>query len=514
MENKIITRIEHWAKVAPDRVVYDYLGRENTYGELKQYSDALAAKIKSMNLAKDAPVIVYGGQTFEMVATFMGLIKSGHAYIPVDTHSPNERLAIIKKIAEPAVCIAVDELPDLGWDIPVISQKELHEIFTSEITTEPVTIEEAVVGDQNYYILFTSGTTGVPKGVQISYNNLMSFLDWCQGDLGLDFENPIEFVSQPPYSFDISVMYLYSSLLSGGKIDVLPPETTANFKELFKALKSYDIQAWMSTPSFVEICLLSPEFNEETSPELKNIYLCGEELTHKTATRLKERFPNSRIFDIYGPTEATVAVTGLEITDEALNQYDRLPIGWPKPDTPVVIVDEDNNVLPAGEDGELVIMGPSLSKGYINNPEKTAAAFIEIDGKPAYKTGDLAQIDPETGILIYKGRIDFQVKLHGFRIELEDVDHHLDRVSLVEQAITVPRHGADHKVQQLIAYIVPKDQDFASKAELTKAIKAELSEIMMPYMMPNRFVYVESLPLTANGKLDRKTLISEVNSND
>lgn len=515
MEKHLLKQIDHWAEVDPDRIAYDYLGEQNTYGELKHYSDALAAKIKAMGLPKGAPVIVFGGQKFEMAATFLGLSKSGHAYIPVDAHSPAERIAIIKKIAEPAACIAFEDVPFSDWTIPIIDKKAMAEIFNGPIDeAHAVTEADFVKADENYYILFTSGTTGVPKGVQISYNNLTSFLHWVANDMKLDFNKPVNFVGQPPYSFDLSVMYLYSTLATGGCLSILPPEVTGNFKELFKYLGQYKMNAWISTPSFVEICLLSPEFNEETCPTLTNLYFCGEELTNKTASRLKERFPHLKAYNIYGPTEATVAVTELELTDEILKKYPRLPIGWPKPDTPIVLVDEDNQPVPQGEDGELVILGPSVSKGYINNPEKTASAFIELDGQRAYKTGDLAQYD-ESGMLLYKGRVDFQIKLHGFRIELEDVDNHLNRVSHVAQALTVPRYGKDHKVQQMIAYIVPKDLDYADKKlELTKAIKEELSEIMMPYMMPNRFVFVDSLSLTQNGKLDRKKLISEVNGND
>lgn len=510
MESNLIAQIDYWAQEDPQRVAYQYLGKANTYGELKSFSDALATKIKSTNIEEGAPIIVYGGQTFEMIATFLGIVKAGHAYIPVDTHSPNERLSIIKKIAQPAACVAVDDIPFDDWDIPVISHDELMDIFAkSEDTEVNVSEEDYVSGDQTYYIIFTSGTTGVPKGVQISHDNLKSFTDWMAEDFGIN--KPVTSLSQPPYSFDLSVMDLYPTLLHGGKLDVLPQETTANFKDLFAALPKYKIDNWVSTPSFMEMCLLSPAFNGENNPEIKNIFFCGEELTHATAAAVKKRFPNAHVYNTYGPTETTVAVTAVEITPEVLDHYDRLPIGWPKATAPVVLVDENNQLVEQGKEGEIVIMGPSVSKGYINNPEKTKKAFIELDGKRAYKTGDLGQYD-DNGQLLYKGRVDFQIKLHGFRIELEDVDHHLDRLDEVSQALAIPRYGANHKVQQLIAYVVPTDKDFASKkAELTKTIKEKLSKTMMPYMMPQRFVFVDSIPLTPNGKLNRKLLISEVN---
>jgi D-alanine--poly(phosphoribitol) ligase subunit 1 len=201
-------------------------------------------------------------------------------------------------------------------------------------------------------------------------------------------------------------------------------------------------------------------------------------------------------------------MTQIEVTPEVLAEYDRVPIGYIKEDTDVLIYDDDREAAP-GEAGEIIIKGPSVSKGYMNNPEKTAAAFFEIDGVPAYHTGDAGRLQ-EDGLLLYEGRIDFQVKLHGFRIELEDIDHHLEKVSYVKQATVVPKYQ-DHKVQQLVAYVVANDNDFEKAYQLTKAVKEELAEGVMEYMIPQKFVYVEQLPLTANGKIDRKRLINEVN---
>lgn len=510
MSENLIEVIDGWAKTSPDKIAYDYLGKTNTYAELKEYSDSLAAYLMTLDLPKGAPVIIFGGQTFEMIASFLGAVKAGHAYIPVDAHSPLERIKIIKEIAKPAACIAVEELPLTFADMTIIEPQKLTEIFAGQ--EKLATKAQFVSGDENFYIIFTSGTTGVPKGVQISHDNLVSFNDWMQSDFAL--EKTGSCLSQPPYSFDLSVMDLYPTLTAGKRLTVLPKETTDNFKELFAVLPKLQITEWVSTPSFIDICLLQPTFSAETLPTLTHFFFCGEELTHKTAQTLKERFPKAKIFNTYGPTEATVAVSQVEITAEILASYPRLPIGQAKADTTIILVDEKNQPVPVGQSGEILIAGPSVSKGYLNNPEKTKQAFLTYDGQPAYKTGDLGQFD-ENGQLLYKGRIDFQVKLHGFRIELEDVDHHLDKVSYVTQATTVPRYDKDHKVSQLVAYIVKdqaKTKDFASDFKLTQAIKKELLETMMSYMMPQKFVYVEKLPLTPNGKIDRKKLMKEVNS--
>ncbi|WEV60707.1 D-alanine--poly(phosphoribitol) ligase subunit DltA [Streptococcaceae bacterium ESL0729] len=471
--------------------VYDYLGQVYSYGDLKEKSDQLAAHLLGQNLPKEAPIMVYGGHQFEMIVAFLASVKAGHAYIPVDVNSSIERIEGIIEVANPAALIPVNELP-LEIDIPVIELTD--EIFVGSPVIDPTNF---VKDDENYYIIFTSGTTGKPKGVQISHNNLLSFTNWMLADFNLP-EKPVT-LAQPPYSFDLSVMDWAPTLALGGVLKALPKEIADDFARFFALLPKMNLQVWVSTPSFSEIAMLSPEFNQANYPELKHFLFCGEELTVGTAKKLKERFPAAQIFNTYGPTEATVAITEIEITSDIIESSERLPIGRVKPDTKIHIVD-----------GEIVIAGPGVSKGYMNNPEKTDEAFYEIDGVPAYKTGDLGKFD-ENGILHYGGRKDFQIKLHGYRIELEEVNHFLNLSKYVKSGVAVPKYGADHKVQAMIAYVVPEANDFEKNIELTNAIKAELNELMMPYMVPSRFKYVDSLPISPNGKIDLKAVIAEVN---
>lgn len=514
MSNKVIQdmieAIEHFAQVQPDFPIYDILGQVHTYGDLKKDSDSLAAQIDRLGLPDKSPVVVFGGQEYEMLATFVALTKSGHAYIPIDSHSALERVAAIVEVAEPSLIIAINDFPLVDVAAPIFSAEQVQTAFREGASYE---LSHPVQGDDNYYIIFTSGTTGKPKGVQISHNNLLSFTNWMITDKEFATPERPQMLAQPPYSFDLSVMYWAPTLALGGTLFALPSAVTQDFKQLFETILSLPIAIWTSTPSFADMALLSDDFNSQKLPQLTHFYFDGEELTVKTAQKLRDRFPQARIINAYGPTEATVALSAVAVTDEMLQNCKRLPIGYTKADSPTFVIDEEGQKVPNGQQGEIIVCGPAVSKGYLNNPEKTAEAFFEFEGLPAYHTGDVGSMTDE-GLLLYGGRMDFQIKFNGFRIELEDVSQNLNKSKYVESAVAVPRYNKDHKVQNLLAYVILKDgvaEQFEREIDITKAIKEDLQDIMMSYMMPSKFLYRETLPLTPNGKIDIKGLISEVN---
>ena len=509
--NDMIETIEYFAQSQPDFPVYNVLGEVHTYHDLKVDSDSLAAKIDSLALPEKSPVVVFGGQEYDMLATFVALTKSGHAYIPIDSHSALERVTAIVEVAQPSLIIAINDFPLKDVNIPIL---DLAAVQTAFAAKHPYEITHPVKGDDNYYIIFTSGTTGKPKGVQISHDNLLSFTNWMITDK--EFATPArpQMLAQPPYSFDLSVMYWAPTLALGGTLFAVPSAITQDFKQLFETILNLPIAIWTSTPSFADMAMLSEDFNAEKMPSITHFYFDGEELTVKTAQKLRDRFPNVRIINAYGPTEATVALSAVAITDDMLTNMKRLPIGYTKADSPTFVVDEDGNKLPNGEQGEIIVSGPAVSKGYMNNPEKTAEVFFEFEGLPAYHTGDVGTMTDE-GLLLYGGRMDFQIKFNGFRIELEDVSQNLNKSKYIDSAVAVPRYNKDHKVQNLLAYVILKDgvkEQFEREIDITKAIKEDLQDIMMSYMMPSKFLYRDSLPLTPNGKIDIKGLISEVNN--
>ena len=321
-------------------------------------------------------------------------------------------------------------------------------------------------------------------------------------------------------------MDVYMSLSTGGTLWSVDKDQIANPKELFASLGASEISYWVSTPSFAEVCLMDPSFKATLLPQLKRFLFCGEILTHDCATKLTQRFPRATVENLYGPTEATVAVTTLTITPDILSAFNPLPVGRVKPDAMVLIMDADQltaeiasgkgilphrpEVLAEGKTGELIIAGPNVSVGYLNNPEQTAKAFFNwqecgVTWK-AYRTGDAGLF--KEGLLFYQGRLDFQIKLHGYRIELGEIEENLRRLPRVENAVVLPieRRG---KIEYLQAFIVagkPVRDEFKAVLDLKEALREHLPE----YMIPRRFRFLEKMPMTSNGKVESPCVIRRV----
>lgn len=504
--NTIIEKITTAALQAPEKICYRNGDETHTYQELLQKSDRVASFLQDKFLPAQSPIIIFGGQQFEMLVMFLGAIKAGHAYIPVDDGSDPSRIIQIDSVANPALILNWSDISDFGVDTPQVSKDELTTVFASE---NNIYDDSRSVGpDDNFYIIFTSGTTGTPKGVQISTNNILDFSQWAQEEF--DYNSEMSMLLQAPFSFDLSVFDIYPGLMSGATLNVVDKDTTKNFGLLQEAIVNSDFNTWVSTPSFFEMCLLFSGFDAEHMPLLNKFIFCGEELTHATAKKLLKKFPDAKLYNTYGPTENTVAITSIQIDQAALEKFDRLPIGYLKSNMDYRIngaVDEKTGRLT----GELLVSGPDVSKGYLNNPTQTEKAFEEIDGKVFYHTGDMISA-ADDGLLFYHGRTDFQIKMHGYRIELEEVDSMLGNLEQVKQSCTVPLYNNKNQVSKMIACIVLEDRfEDDDENDLSSDIKDSLKETTMEYMIPNVLKFVKQLPISKNGKIDRKTLIGEIN---
>lgn len=497
---KLLTCIAQHAVTNPEQIAFRTEDQMLDYSVLWDRASRLASFIQATQLERQTPVVVYGHMGIDMPVSFLACVQAGHPYIPVDTSMPMERVRlIIEKSGTGLVMNTTDSVLDFDH-VTVLDVQGLQ--LEQE---EPISDEYWVKPDEVFYIIYTSGSTGNPKGVQITASNLQSFTDWMTGDFPLG-QGKV-FLNQAPFSFDLSVMDLYPALQSGGTIHALEKEVINKPKHMFENLNRSGLQIWTSTPSFVQMCFPNPNFNQEMLPELEVFLFCGEVLPLAVAKELKERFPSARIFNTYGPTEATVAVTSIEITEDLLAKEKALPVGYPKSDMRILVVDESGNLLPEGEKGELILAGPSVSKGYLGEPLLTENAFGIINGMYAYRTGDAGFI--RNGLVYCQGRLDYQIKLHGYRMELEEIEFHLNQSEYIKTAIIIP-YAPNEEIEYLIAVVVPAEHNFEKEYMLTAAIRKDLALRLPAYMIPRKFTYHTAIPITMNGKVDRKKMKEEV----
>lgn len=472
-----------------------------TWKELDEYSDYLAGYLNK-NLKTKTPIVVYGHKDPFLIVCFLACVKSGRAYCPVDINVPLDRIKSIVEEVNPEIILSTW---DLDIDRNILSIDKIKEIIS--LKESKITEKNYVKKDDVFYIIFTSGSTGKPKGVQITRDCLDNFLKWAK-KLGGKYENNkrYTFINQAPFSFDLSVMDLYLTLYTGGTLWSLPKCVQGDMELLCKSLKDSDANVWVSTPSFADVCLSEPNYSAKILPNLKKFLFCGEVLTNKTVERLQERFPDAKIINTYGPTESTVAITDILVSKTINKKIMPLPVGKPKKGTWIEIQDNKGNILPEGEKGEIVIIGDSVSIGYFNNDELSKKVFgkktIENKEYRYYKTGDEGYL--KNNYLYYSGRIDLQIKLHGYRIEIEDVENNFIKATNVKQVAVMPKIK-DGKVVSLIAFVVNKENIEDEFQEALK-LKEKLKKYVPDYMIPRKIKFVSSLPRTNNGKIDRKSL--------
>jgi D-alanine--poly(phosphoribitol) ligase subunit 1 len=479
----LVDRIERWAQAAPDRLAHVSAGRSLTYRELSRRSDALAAQLGRLLPRDRSPVVILGHKEPEMLIGFLGAIKSGHPYAPVDTVVPPQRVERIVKTAGAGLTLTPEKIAELaqGAEAPAAHRME---------APDP------------YYIMFTSGSTGEPKGVVITLGCLTSFVDWMLGEQ--PFEEGEVFLNVVPYSFDVSLMDTALGLVTGGTVHSITKEEVANPKQLYKTLAASSVTTWVSTPSFAQMCLVERSFTSAMLPRVRRFLFCGETLAPEVAAQLVERFPTAEVWNTYGPTEATVATTSIRIDREVVARYSPLPIGYPMPGSKMPVVDEALQPVPDGERGQIIIAGPHVSPGYLGRPDLTAKAFFTLDGLRAYRTGDWGRY--RDGMLFFEGRMDNQIKLHGYRIELADVEANLRALPGVRDAVVlaVMKEG---QAEALAAFVILNERPAgASDFKLSNSLRSQLAERLPAYMLPRKFHFLDVFPMNANGKADRKKL--------
>ncbi len=484
----IIDSIQHWANVSPDQTAHISADRSLTYGELARRSDILADYFLRTFPAADTqrPIAIYGHKEPELLVAFLAAVKSGHPYVPIDVAIPQHRIDHIQAASRALALLTPS-------DIAALTEK-----------SAPVAIDpsKAVAADDPFYIMFTSGSTGNPKGVVISYQNLQSFVDWMVQEQRFAEQREV-FLDQAPFSFDLSVMDVYPCLVTGNTLFSIHQDEITNPAQLYRTLSRSQVTTWVSTPSFAQMCLVEKSFARAMLPRLNRLLFCGETLAVDVAATLLERFPQAAVWNTYGPTEATVATTSVRIDEKVVKTYAPLPVGYPKPGSHILIVDEASNPLPEGQRGQIIIAGANVSAGYAGRPDLTEKAFFDLDGMRAYRTGDQGYV--ADGLLFFEGRQDNQIKLHGHRIEIGDIEANLQALPHVRDALIIVKRK-NGIPDSLSAFVIYEDQADASEFERARTLRTQLGERLPAYMIPRRFYFLTAFPMTANGKADRQKL--------
>ncbi|WP_028225496.1 AMP-binding protein [Paraburkholderia ferrariae] len=481
-ENRFVdddVRADAWAVIGADRSL--------RWRELAAEAQAWAAEAQEYGFGADVPVIVRGHKEAAFFVAMAGALLLRAPFVPVDTIYPEERMQRIAAVLGATTCFDASA--------GCFAALESEGLAVADPASAPPPLRESGLA----YVLFTSGTTGEPKGVQIGRESVAALAAWME-DFALG-EAPV-FLSQAPFSFDLSMYEVFGTLAMGGTIVLASRSLTAQ-GNLFRAILARNgLTTWVSTPSFAQQQLLSAQFSAAGLPSLRTFLFCGEVLPVPLARQLRRRFPNARIINTYGPTEATVATTWIVVDDAVLAQHARLPIGYAKRDAEVFV-----------ENGELCIAGAHVMRGYLNRDDLNASRMFTHSGQRAFRTGDLGSVEGD-GLLFCHGRIDEQIKLGGYRIELAEIDAALRTLPGVEGGAAVPLRRADGSVVRIVAYVATGDsaRDQDDNEHLPDASpnwKSQLGQHLPPYMIPSELLTCRSLPLTVNSKIDRAQLAND-----
>ncbi|WP_433799807.1 amino acid adenylation domain-containing protein [Actinomycetospora sp. CA-084318] len=484
-----------------------------TYAELDATTNRIARALVDRGVRPGDRVGVLAAKTPWTIASLIGTLKAGAVYVPVDSASPATRVARIIRSAEPSVLLAdatatklVDGLVEEGLSDLTVGSLEAPlagERFTSAFDRAEVAALEPtapVVGkDPLAHLLFTSGSTGIPKGVMITHDMVSAFVDWALGHFGTKPGDRIS--GHPPLHFDLSTFDIYATLAAGAELHLVPASLGLDARKTAAFIRDRELTQWFSVPSVLTYLARFDAVAQDDFPALERLLWCGEVLPTPILAHWMRKLPRVRFTNLYGPTEATIASSYYDVPEVPVDESVPVPIGVPCAGESLIVL-EDGRPAPTGEIGELYIGGVGLSPGYWRDQEKTDAAFVTgPDGERIYKTGDLARVDAE-GVVHFLGRTDSQIKSRGYRIELGEIETAVNTVAGVKECAVVGVDlGGFEGTTICCAYSVAAGAELAVN-DMRRAVAA----LVPRYMVPAKWLVLDELPKNVNGKIDRPVL--------
>lgn len=506
--------LEGSAAAVPDRLaVVDPSGQALTYRQLDELSDHVAGFLAAHGVVPGDRVGVIAPKGASVVATLFGIMKAGAAYVPADYSAPASRnRTLLTDCAVTAIFLhsecaeIVREWPSA--DLPAVVWFDSTRADATpgglglpwDVAASHAGLEEKRLADSSglAYILYTSGSTGIPKGVMLTHENATSFVDWCSEEFQPTRED--RFSSHAPFHFDLSVLDLFLSLKHGATLYLVSESVGKNPQELAAFIAGHRLTVWYSTPSILSLLAQFGALRQHDCSTLRIVFFAGEVFPLKHLRSIVETWPQAVFFNLYGPTETNVCTFARIPRTIPADRTEPYPIGFVCPHCAGMVLDPIGGTeVPRGEEGLLHIAGLSLFQGYWNRPDE--GLFFERDGRRWYNTGDVVCETPDVGF-VYRGRLDRMVKRRGYRIELAEIERGLYQNERIREAAAIALPDTSAGVR-IIAYVASQPGDRPSIIEL----KTFCSRSLPSYMSPDVFVFVDALPRTSTNKIDYQRLV-------
>lgn len=503
MQINITSWLDSSASKCPDKIAFSDSRSELSYIELQKKAKVIASGLIKMGIMKD-PVAIFMKKGVDVIAAFLGIAYSGNFYSPIDIAMPISRINKVLEILLPRAIIVEkefeEEVKTFGYSGEILIWEDMVKGSIDE--NRVVEVQKKIIDTDLLYVLFTSGSTGIPKGVTITHRAVIDYIDWVTETLQISEKD--SFGNQAPFYFDNSILDIYSTIKSGASCYIIPQELFAQPVPLLEYIKSKAINTIFWVPSaLIVVSKVKALRNVDLGNVLKRVLFCGEVMPNKQLNIWRSYLPDVQYVNLYGPTEITDACT-YYIVNRNFADEEPLPIGVAMKNTDIIVLNEENQLVKENEVGELCVRGTSLSMGYYRNFSKTREVFVQNPlnkevPEIIYRTGDLVKYN-QYGELIYISRKDFQIKHMGHRIELGEIEVAVSSIPEVNLCCCL----YDNKYQKIVLFI---------DAELEKSyIIGRIRELIPQYMLPNKVIKMDVMPINANGKIDRVELKKYINN--